>query len=193
MRLVILPGNGQKSNELWTEDSAKALSEAFQDTYQGRYSHWGTDQEIIDFDQELQNLSEVLQNEKEYVIFGKSAGAMLALYGVGKGVLKPERCVFVGLPLKWAKKNNFPLREWLEKFDVPTVLIQQTDDKFASFEEVQELLAELEKFNIELEQIPGSDHGYEDFALFKERAMNFLLQKEREGEHLKERENLHLK
>jgi hypothetical protein len=198
MKLIILPGNAGKANDQWLTDSAKAFANGAEDIYSQRYAHWETDQKLIDFDTELQRLSELLQDEEGYVIFGKSAGAMLAIYGVSQGVLKPERCVFVGLPLKWAKDNNFPLSQWLEKFDVPAELFQQSEDKFASFEEVKELLAKLEKANIEIEEIPGSDHAYEDFDLFRERATNFLLKKEREPEDVVEgkekvRERLPLK
>ncbi len=186
MKLIILPGNGQKANEQWLSDSAQVIGEGSESVYAHRYSHWGTDQELIDFEGELQKLSALLEGEEHYIIFGKSAGAMLALYGVSTGILKPERCVFVGLPLKWAKKNNFPLENWLEKFNIPAEIIQQSEDKFASFEEVKELLNRLEKENIKLEEIPGSDHAYEDFSVFKERALNFLLEKKMEGESVRE-------
>lgn len=179
MKLIILPGNA-KSNEMWANDSADAFSDTSADIHQQRYSHWDTGEKLIDFDAELKKLSEAVKNEHGYVIFGKSAGAMLAIYGVYKGEIKPERCVFVGLPIHWASKYKFPLDEWLEKFDVPTVLAQQSEDPLASFNEVRSLLSKLKKDNMRIVEIPGNDHEYNDFSLIKGETTNFLFNKEKE-------------
>lgn len=194
--LVILPGNSKKANERWLNDSAKTFSdpEKTGEVYTQPYTHWETGEKIINFDVELEKLSKALEGQENYVIFAKSAGAMLTVYGVSKGVLKPERCVFVGLPMKWAKENNFFLPEWLENFDASTLIFEQTEDPFASFTELQEILQKLGKENITLEEIPGNDHKYEDFSLFKERAMEFLMNKEKEKENMHEGdEKLNLK
>ncbi len=188
MKLVILPGNSKKANEQWEQRSAATFAQNVpeKDIYQHRYEHWDSGAKIINFDAELERLMEALKDEKEYVIFGKSAGAMLAIYGVSQGKLTPKKCVFVGVPTKWAKEQQFPLEQWLETFDAPTTVIQQSEDPYATPAELQELLTQLKKENITLSEIPGNDHGYEDFAAFKENALTFLLKKEKETEPTKE-------
>lgn len=181
MKLIILPGNSKKANEQWENDSVGAFSGASEDVYAQRYSHWDTDEKLINFDAELEKLVEAVKNQKGYVIFGKSAGAMLAIYGVYKGSIKPEKCVFVGLPMQWASEKRFPLEEWLEKFDVPTVIIQQSEDPEASFAEVQAFIAKLKKENIGTVEMEGKDHKYENFPLITEATAGFLSSKEKEG------------
>ncbi len=188
MKLVILPGNSKKANEQWEQRSAATFAENVpeNDIYQHRYEHWDSGAKIINFDVELERLTEALKHEEWYVIFGKSAGAMLAIYGVSQGKLTPEKCVFVGVPTKWAKEQQFPLEQWLEKFDASTTIIQQSEDPYATPAELQELLFKLKKENITLSEIPGNDHAYEDFAAFKENALAFLLKKEKERNETEE-------
>lgn len=189
MKLIILPGNAP-TNKQWAHNSAQAFSDTTTDVLEQSYTHWETAAKIIDFDAELAKLTKALQGENQYIIFGKSAGAMLAIYGVSNGALKPERCIFVGLPIKWAEKNKFPLNEWLAKFDVPTVLVEQSEDPLGPHAEVQEYLAELETNNIRMIEIPGNDHDYNDLEAIKALVQEFLLgeKKEKTAEsHLRKR------
>ncbi len=183
MKLIILPGNAKRSNEQWALDAEAVFSDSGTDVQQQRYSHWDTGGKLIDFDVELKKLVEAVKNESGYVIFGKSAGALLAIYGVYKGELKPERCVFVGLPLAWASEKAVPLQVWLEKFDIPTIILQQSEDPEASCSEVQQILTELKKENMRAVEIPGNDHKYGDFYLFKGAVISFILSKENAKEN----------
>lgn len=179
MKLILLPGN-VPTNKQWAHNAAQAFSDTATDILEQNYTHWETGAKIIDFDAELVKLSEALQGENEYIIFGKSAGAVLAIYGVSAGALKPERCVFAGLPIKWAEKNKFPLREWLTKFNIPTVLVEQSEDPVGPYAEVQAYLAELEINSIQTIEIPGNDHDYNDLDAIKALVQEFLLGKEKE-------------
>lgn len=182
MKLIVLPGNSKKANEQWEADSVCVFSGDSNEVYAQRYSHWDTDAKLINFDDELAKLVEVVENENGYIIFGKSAGAVLAIYGVYKGAIKPEKCVFVGLPIRWAAEKQLPLEEWLEEFDVPSVIIQQSEDPEASFAEVLAFIARLKKENIGTAEIDGKDHRYDNFPLIKEMATDFLSHKEKEGD-----------
>jgi alpha-beta hydrolase superfamily lysophospholipase len=174
MKIIILPGNSRDSNERWLGEYTTIFSDMGKSVSSQRYTHWDTNRKTIDFDTELQRLSEVLGKEEKYIIFAKSAGAILTIYGVYRGVLKPEKCVFVGLPLKWAKDNNVSLAGWMEKFDIPTLIIQQNSDPYASFQEIQDFLKKLNRTNVTIEEIPGDDHRYENFSLFKHEVTSFF-------------------
>ncbi len=180
MKVIILPGN-DKSNKDWLDNAADAFSDISDDRYKLYLSHWDSGEKIIDFDVELEKLTKNIKDEKEYVIFAKSAGAMLAVYGVYKGEIKPTKCIFVGLPIDWAAKNNFPLKEWLKKFSIPALIIQNSDDPITSFKDLQSELSELDKSNIEVIEIAGNDHKYIDFDLIKEKAKNFIVKEKGEN------------
>ncbi|MFZ2193521.1 MAG: hypothetical protein WAV31_04735 [Candidatus Moraniibacteriota bacterium] len=173
MKLIILPGNGQANKE-WADDAGQAFLDIFEDQYEQYYSHWDTGEEIINLDIELKKLKENIGNEKEYIVFAKSAGSLLSIYGVFDGDVKPKRCIFVGLPISWAKENNFPLEIWLEKYDILTVIIQNSNDPYTPFEEVQEMIQRLDKKNIKVIEILGNNHKYDDFELIKNKIKNLL-------------------
>ncbi|MDO8604280.1 MAG: hypothetical protein Q7K40_02675 [bacterium] len=173
MRLVILPGNSE-SNKEWATAASDAFAGSFQEIYKQDYSHWGTEQGTIDFESELKKLSMNVK-DKDCVIFAKSAGAMLLIYGVHKGLIHPRRCVFVGFPVNWAKEKNFNLTQWVQDYDVPTIIIQNSNDPITSFEDLKMFFSQVNKPNIELIETEGSDHKYGNFDLIKEKTMSFLL------------------
>lgn len=168
MKLIILPGNGQANKE-WADDAGQAFLDIFEDQYKQYYSHWNTGEEIIDLDVELKKLKESIGNEREYILFAKSAGSLLSIYGVFNGDVKPKRCIFVGMPISWAKENNFLLEIWLEKYDIPTVIIQNSNDPYTPAGEVKEMILRLGNKNIKVIEISGDDHRYDDFELIKKK------------------------
>ena len=57
-------------------------------------------------------------------MLGKSAGAVLALLALQRGVICPDRLVLIGLPLGFARAVDVDVRELLAELTVPTLLIQ---------------------------------------------------------------------
>ena len=172
MKLIILPGNS-KSNKEWVEGAKEAFATNFEEIYRQNYSHWDTRQDTIDLNTELKRLVENIKNE-DCVIFAKSAGAVLAVYGVYKNEIFPKKCVFIGFPVNWAKENNFPITKWLERCTIPTLIIQNSNDSVTSFNDLQNVFLKLKNNNVKLVQIPGDDHQYTDFDLIKKEIGNFL-------------------
>jgi len=172
MKLVILPGNNKSNNE-WADAAAEAFSSSFPDIYTQSYSHWDTGEEFINFDMELEKLVKNVEND-DCIVVAKSAGSMLAIYGVHKKIFHPTKCVFVGLPIRFAEENNMELVQWFQDYDVPTIIIQNSHDPVTSFEELKAALACLNNINIELIEIEGNNHKYGDFELIKEKAKDFL-------------------
>lgn len=172
MKLVILPGNSP-SNREWADEAKESFSSMFSDIYVQSYSHWNSGQEFIDFDTELAKLVKNV-GQKDCVVLAKSAGAMLSVYGVHKNIFHPLKCVFLGLPIRFAEENNFALEQWFQQYDVPTVVIQNSNDPVTSFQKVEVALSSLNKTSIELIEIEGDDHKYNDFELIKEKTKDFL-------------------
>ncbi len=170
---MVLPGNS-KSNKEWSEKTIGTFSEFFPDQYIQTYSHWEEGKEIIDFDVEGRKLKKNI-GEGKFSIIAKSAGAMLAIYSVSKGLIKPEKCVFLGLPVLWAEEHNFNLKDWFQKFNIPTLVIQNSNDPVTSYSELRKFI---DKVNLGhaliLIETEGNDHKYDDLEKIKKLVKDFL-------------------
>lgn len=174
MKLVVLPGNS-KSNKEWSEKTVDAFSEFFADQYIQAYSHWEEGKEIIDFDVEARKLEKNV-GEGKFSIIAKSAGAMLTIYSVSKGLVKPEKCVFLGLPILWAEEHNFNLKDWFEKFNIQTLVIQNSNDPVTSYSELKKFVDDNDlRHTLTLIEIEGADHKYDDAEKIRELIKNFLV------------------
>ncbi len=174
MKLVVLPGNS-KSNKDWSQKTADAFSELFPDQYIQAYTHWDEGKEIIDFDVEARKLKENVR-EDEFSIIAKSAGAMLAIYSISKGLIKPVKCVFLGLPILWAKEHNFNLKDWFQKFNIQTVVIQNSNDPVTSYSELKKFVDDDLHHTLTLIETEGVDHKYDDQEKIRKLISNFLTQ-----------------
>lgn len=88
MKIVLLGGNSS-TNLSWLEAMKGALKKKNTDVVIHRYSHWDTKDSLIDLNKELRSLKKELVVPEQYVIVGKSAGALLALKGVYQHKLTP--------------------------------------------------------------------------------------------------------
>jgi len=173
MKLIVLPGNS-KSNKEWSEKTAHVFSDLFTDQYLQTYSHWDEAKDIINLEIELKKLAEA-SNRNECIVIAKSAGAVLAIYGISKNLFKPKKCVFFGLPVLWAEENNFDLKSWFERYNIPTLIIQNSQDPITSCLEVRKFIEELSLAdNVRIIEIDGNDHKYSDIEVVKKEIEYFL-------------------
>lgn len=175
MNLILLPGNSKKNKD-WINQVEKCLGSIFAKTYIHNYQHWEDENESnnIDFELELENLVEATKDMDGYVVFAKSAGVLLALLGIKRGLLNPANCVFVGLAYSYGEKRGLDLDELFDSYFIPTLFIQKTFDPAIHFEELREFLMESNVRNYELVEIPGDDHHYENIAEIKDLIKVFL-------------------
>jgi hypothetical protein len=160
----LLPGNSIR-NKAWIYEVGDALSPLFEDSYIHNYSHWGSGEENIDFDLEAKKLSEKISGLKNYVIFAKSIGSVLALDGINKQALKPTKCMFCDIPLKMILEESIPLKEWLSRADMQIVIIQNSHDPMGTYEELKSYLQPEPKLKII--DVAGDTQSYNDFDLIK--------------------------
>jgi len=166
MDLILFSGNSLIHKE-WIERVEETLRSLFGRTYIQYYKHWDDKAEVIYLDKELQETAKVIDDYKNYVIFGKSAGTLLALKGISEQVLKPEKCVFVGLPVEWGKVHGFDVDEWMFGLDIPTLFIQKSYDPVMFYEDLKSYLHEQEVNDHQTVEIPGNDHFYNDLETLK--------------------------
>ncbi|MDP1694529.1 MAG: hypothetical protein Q8L34_03235 [Candidatus Woesearchaeota archaeon] len=164
MKVVLLPGNS-KENKAWIEEIEKTLKKecATKVIY---YEHWKTGEETINIEAEVKKLEQVVV--KEGVIFAKSAGCLVVLKGIAEKRINPKKCIFAGVSVRWAESKNIPIKEWLKKNKIPTVILQKTEDPAIHVSELRILLQELKVENYTMKEIPGNDHHYENIKQIKE-------------------------
>jgi len=157
MAEIILPGENEKNRE-W-------LGEFFRDSGATPfyYSHWGKSKDI-DFNKEL-SILEVISNDYDFSkVYAKSAGTMLALYAMGKGIFKPDECIFMGVPLLWivkkGLKNDFI--KLSSKFDF-IKYYQNSNDPFGTPDELGRILGK------EIISIDAFGHEYPYSSIIENR------------------------
>lgn len=174
MDLILFSGNSLIHKE-WIEEVEKTLKPLFDKTYIQYYKHWDDEAEVIYLDKELNEAKKVISDYQNYVIFGKSAGTLLALKGISEGVFKPQSCVFVGLPVSWGRSYGFNVDDWIYKLDVPTLFIQKSKDPVMSYDDLVTYLDEREVNKYHTVELEGDDHYYDDLDLLKELIEGFCL------------------
>jgi len=171
MEVISLAGNHISSKD-WLEKCKVELKEVLPNNKLHYYKHWKENQPVIDFDYEIQQVKkeveELTKSNKKLIIFAKSVGAVLAMKMIKDNMIKPEKCIFLGIPLSWALKNNFDINEWIKDYSVPTLFIQNNKDPFCSYQELNNYLKEKNVQNFTLIESQGENHDYEDYNLIKE-------------------------
>lgn len=173
MKIVLLGGNSP-SNIFWLEAMENELKKEHNDVFTHRYSHWDTNIQLIELDKELKNLQKELENEKQYVIVGKSAGALLALKGVSERKLSPSACVFMGTAILWGREKGFDVNRWVKGFSVPTLFIQKSGDPAIAPDALENLLKESSSQNYKLHVMLGEEHEYAEYQELSQTIISFL-------------------
>lgn len=173
MKLLLFGGNNVRNKE-WIEQAEKNLADLFDNTYIHYYRHWTDNLDsVINFGYELETLKS-LKREDEYCVFAKSAGTLLTLLAMHQKMLSPEKCFFIGFPLKFAEEHNVNTDLLLTNYTCPTLFLQQTEDPYLSFRSLEELLKLKQvKNNLNFE-MPGSDHLYNEIELIRKHIVNFI-------------------
>ena len=167
MELILLPGNN-KGTKAWAQEIKRQVRDLFDIVEIQSYNHWKTGGDIIDLDYELRMLYQYLNGRKDYILFGKSAGVLLALKGIYEKKLSPDRCMFLGLPFNWAIENGFPIEKWLKNFKTKALFVQKTSDPAMGYQDLKDLLKEKKASDYELIEVEGNDHDYKDICQIKE-------------------------
>ncbi|MBU4209833.1 amidohydrolase [Patescibacteria group bacterium] len=173
MRLILLGGNGVVNKE-WIKKIERVLKPNFVSTKILNYDHWQTNQPMIDLDKEKEKLTKIAKNSGNFVIFAKSAGILIVLKTIFENKISPKKCIFVGIPLKWARENNFDIDTWFNNYSTSTLVIQHTKDPFASSEELKQFLSDKNVKNTETEVISGESHDYNELELLRDFIIGFV-------------------
>jgi hypothetical protein len=130
---------------------------------------------MIDLEVEVKRLKEEAEAlSEDYLIFAKSAGTVATVKAISEGKVKPTKCVFVGSPWGDFANKEGEFNTALSKFSVPTLFIQQTEDMFFKYAELEKTLKENSLSDYELIEIPGNNHAYDNYDEIKKWMKEFI-------------------
>lgn len=164
MKLILLSGENNKYNKIWSKRVKELLKDKVDDILIYKYEFWKKPyKESIDLEKEIKVLLKTLPKDDEYIILAKNVGTILTLKGIYDKKLKPKQCIFLGIPIIWARINNFLIDKWIANYNtIPTLIFQKEEDPAMYYNELKTYLKEQNKTNIRVIKIPGRDMYYED-------------------------------
>jgi len=172
MHIIYLAGNSL-NNKTWIEE-VKSKFDSFSDGEILYYDHWQTGDKWINLQKESDKLAELVKGKKDYFVFAKSIGSVLALKNIFEGKLNPKKMVICGLPYRAGKEEFKEIDECLKTLKVPTIFIQNESDPVYSFAELEKTLNENKPADYQLIKNPGNNtHDYEDFEQLVDIAKKF--------------------
>lgn len=165
MKYIFLPGNSA-SNKEWIDRLAQEFDTPKEVVH---YSHWGSNENDLDFNTELKKLAG-LSND-EYIVIAKSAGSILALKAIEEGILNVKKCFFVGFPMLYISKLDVNIQKLLDN-DIESVFIQKRKDYQIGFDELKAQIPEIKESSsfilYERDGEPNDNHHYADTSYLKQ-------------------------
>lgn len=165
---VLIFGGMSPRHEQWVRDVADALSPHFKRVRYQDYQHWGDGSEM-DLEYEIEQAVQLAAGFGEYIVVAKSIGTVLTALANAREVINPERCVFMGLPLK-AIENDIPAVAGALPKLPPTVFLHNEADPLGSSEAVRAYVEAHAPLRYDFQTLPGNTHDYIDFNLIAQRA-----------------------
>lgn len=161
---IIYLGGGSVRNKDWIEN-VKLNFDSFSTGDILYYDYWISGDKNINFEIETRKLIELVKHKKDYCIFAKSIGSILALKCIYKKIINPKKLIICGLPFSFDLNN----------LSVPTTFIQNEFDPLFSFSELENILQKNKVKDYTLIKNTGIDtHDYEDFEMLSITIKNFF-------------------
>lgn len=162
MYIIYLVGNSL-NNKTWIEE-IKSNFDSFSTGEILYYDHWQTGEKWINLQRESEKLAKLVKDKKDYFVFAKSIGSILALKNIYKANLNPKKMVICGLPYRAGKEEFKEIDECLKTLKVPTIFIQNEFDPVYSHAEIKNVLDNNSPVDYQLINNHGNNtHDYEDY------------------------------
>lgn len=162
MKVLILGGNSPRHYD-WNRQLGAALAKAGYEPIIYDYVHWQTGAPLADIEAELSNLRQLMKEEHSYAIIAKSIGTVIATLATARGILRPSRCILLGVPhtgIAGDTADFLPSLATLPR----TLFVQNEHDPYGSAEGLDALLERSCPPAYELAVVFGNTtHDYVDF------------------------------
>jgi hypothetical protein len=159
MNILLLPGASVRNKE-WIEELSKAYEPFYDEVRVLHYLHWNNKDLEFDLELEIHRLAKKVEGFIPYVVFAKSAGSVLACAAMANGILKPNMCLFAGLPLVMIQNHNLPLDKWLAESKCNVTFIQNENDPLGLYEDVRYFVNKLSLNSTHVYKLLGDTHDY---------------------------------
>lgn len=176
MHAIFLSGNSLKNRD-FIESLKKELEGLFESSQIQYYKHWSTGENLIDLENEITALIALTSNSDSYVIVAKSAGVLVTLNALARKLINPVKCIFLGTPVDWARKQGFGIDTLLSNYSLPTLFIQNKKDPMFSSDDLRQLLEKSACKNYSFTESDGDTHEYLNYAVLKS-VVDIFLNKE---------------
>jgi len=173
MNALLFGGNSFRNKD-WVHRVGESFNSMFDKVVVHDYAHWSSGEPNIDFKTEQEKLKAEVQDLANYIIFAKSAGAVLSAKSIHDDIARPQKCIFVGTALAMVENGNYPFPDWLKSIKCPVLFIHNSGDPVASFEKLRVYLEAHGPSAYELAELPGDTHDYEDFESLSTLVNNFV-------------------
>lgn len=163
MNALILGGMSPRHKE-WVREVAAELEPHFETVRFLDYKHWDTPDAEMDLEYEIAQAAKLAEELGEYVVVAKSIGMVVATLANARGTLKPQYCVFMGLPLKVVTAEIPEFGSALPKLPA-THFLHNEHDPLGSADKVKAYIEAHEPKGYDLLVSPSDTHDYVDFKL----------------------------
>lgn len=160
MRVLLLGGQNPRHAE-WVRAFAGELESAGHATAFVDYQNWseGGDTRVP---HEMDVAAAITKEWGDFIVVGKSIGSVIAIEGIGRGLLKAGAAVLMGFPLT-ALTHDAEIRGAAGLLP-PTIVFQNERDPFGSAQEVSAFFTEYGPAGCRVVTNFGhADHDYVDF------------------------------
>ena len=162
MHIIYLAGNSL-NNKTWIE-KIKTKFDSFSDGEILYYDHWQSGEKWINLQKESDKLADLVKDKKDYFVFAKSIGSILALKNIFEGKLNPKKMIICGLPYRAGKEEFKEIDDCLKTLKVPTTFIQNEFDPVYSYAELKNVLDNNSPADFQLINNSSKDtHDYLDY------------------------------
>lgn len=163
MNVLILGGNSPRHYD-WIRALGGYLENRGHAVTLHDYQHWTTGEPAADIDLELRLLAAEIADMDDYVVIAKSIGTVIAALGVARGILRPTRCVLLGVPLDGIAGRTPEFLPSLAALPA-TVVMQNEHDPYGAASNVKAQVDAANMADMHFVTVFGdSTHDYGDFA-----------------------------
>lgn len=176
MNALILGGNNPHNKE-WVQQLHAALAPLFTTVVTHDYAHWAAAGSSIEFDHELRAIQREARAIDDFVVIAKSAGVLLCLKGMAENIIRPDKVIFMGVPLSFVRQHalEHEFDSWLKKLTEPMLVIQNSHDPVGSAGEVDRYIKSvISPSLVTFAELPGNTHDYVDFHPLATHIANFI-------------------
>ncbi|WP_142111938.1 hypothetical protein [Rarobacter incanus] len=170
MNIVLLGGKNPR-HKAWIREVAAEFDGAGDATTILDYANWDRGDANTDVEAEISALAALVETvAKPYTIVAKSIGTAIVTLANARGLIAPQRVVFLGIPLSGLDEFRAPVAAALA--DLPSaVVVQNEHDPFGGTDEVREFVGRNAGTAIPVLRGARNDtHDYVDFAQMVELA-----------------------